>query len=92
MHGEVGTEDDQEKFGKLGFEECNAPAEYDLYENDETIGNRREPTVTERWQDDLGEYARQIWESATRSMCRKQQLSISTYCENSLSTRALDKR
>ena len=62
MHGEVGTENDQEKFVKLGFEECNAPAEYDLYENYETVGNRREPTVTERWQNDLGEYARHIWE------------------------------
>ena len=62
MRGEVGTEDDQAKFGKLGFEGCNAPAEYDLYEKSETVGNRREPTVTERWQDDLGEYARHIWE------------------------------
>ena len=60
--GEVGTEDDQAKFGKLGFEEFNAPAEYDLYEQSETVGNRHEPTVTERWKDDLGEYAHHIWE------------------------------
>ena len=62
MRGEVGTEDDQSKFGKLGFEECNAPAEYDLYEQSGTVRKRREPTVTERCQDDLVEYARRIWE------------------------------
>ena len=36
--------------------------EYEPYDQSEEAGNRREPTLTEDWKDDLGEYGRRIWE------------------------------
>ena len=39
-----------------------ATAEYELYEQSDAVGLRREPEQTNNWKDDLGEYSRRIWE------------------------------
>ena len=42
--------------------EDQATAEFQLFEQSDVVGIRREVPLTDNWKDDLGEYSRRIWE------------------------------